>query len=269
VWGCSPLRMSQADLLRRLKIERTVAPQAMDLFHQIRITGNQATHGNVGDHSQALTTLKVARQLAIWFHKSFGKQPDFKAGRFVPPPEPEDATASLRGELEQLRTQVAEHQTAAERARSEAEAAAQKAPAQEKADALRRAEEAAKTIDLDEREPEKAPRKPRGGRRRSEPPGSSWHRRPRPPNSLSRNSWRLFRRRRHGRLSTGSSKNAAGPSIAKRSVMRPEPAPPGARPWLSPNGRRRAVRRIMPFSSGLNSSVSSRRNVGRRTFQRL
>jgi type I restriction enzyme R subunit len=185
----------QADLLRRLKAERTVPPQAMDLFHQIRIAGNQATHGGAGDHSQALTTLKIARQLAIWFHKSFGKQPDFKAGPFVPPPEPEDATASLRGELEELRTQLAEHQSAAERARSEAEAAtraretaeesarreaaeratweqlaqeaehaklalaeqlaalqaaAQTTPAREKADALRRADEAAKAIDLDE-----------------------------------------------------------------------------------------------------------------------
>jgi type I restriction enzyme R subunit len=185
----------QADLLRRLKVERAVPLQAIDLFHQIRIAGNQATHGYAGDHSLALTTLKVARQLAIWFHKSFGKQPDFKAGPFAPPSEPEDATASLRGELEELRTQLAEHQTAAERARSEAEAAtraretaeesarreaaeratweqlaqeaensklalaeqlaalqaaAQTTPAREKADALRRAEEAANAIDLDE-----------------------------------------------------------------------------------------------------------------------
>jgi type I restriction enzyme, R subunit len=185
----------QADLLRRLKAERAVPPQAMDLFHQIRIVGNQATHGHAGDHSQALTTLKIARQLAIWFHKSFGKQPDFKAGPFVPPPEPEDATASLRGEIEHLRTQLAEHQSVAELVRSEAEAAtraresaeesarreaaeratweqlaqeaenaklaladelaalqaaAEKTPAREKADTIRRAEDAAKTIDLDE-----------------------------------------------------------------------------------------------------------------------
>jgi uncharacterized protein DUF4145 len=53
----------QADLLRRLKAERAVPPQAMDLFHQIRISGNQATHGHIGDHNQALTTLKVARHL--------------------------------------------------------------------------------------------------------------------------------------------------------------------------------------------------------------
>ena len=41
----------QADLLRRLRAERAVAPAAMDLFHQIRIAGNQATHAHVDDHS--------------------------------------------------------------------------------------------------------------------------------------------------------------------------------------------------------------------------
>jgi type I restriction enzyme, R subunit len=36
----------QSDLLRRLKAERAVPPQAMDLFHQVRIAGNQATHAH-------------------------------------------------------------------------------------------------------------------------------------------------------------------------------------------------------------------------------
>src|SRR3954447_2863130 len=44
----------QSDLLRRLRAERAVPPPAMDLFHQIRIAGNQATHARAGDHAQAL-----------------------------------------------------------------------------------------------------------------------------------------------------------------------------------------------------------------------
>ena len=185
----------QSDLLRRLRAERTVPPPAMDLFHQIRVAGNQATHARAGDHAQALTTLKVARELAVWFHRSFGNQPAFKAGPFVPPQEPEDATAPLREELERLRAELAKQQSAAERAGAAADeakraresaeesaqreaadrvaweqlaqeaedaklaltrelsavqAAAQKAPAQEKAATLRRADEAASAIDLDE-----------------------------------------------------------------------------------------------------------------------
>ena len=101
----------QSDLLRRLRAERAVPPPAMDLFHQIRIAGNQATHARAGDHAQALITLKVARELAVWFHRSFGNQPALKAGPFVPPPEPEDATAPLREELERLRADLAKQRS--------------------------------------------------------------------------------------------------------------------------------------------------------------
>ena len=104
----------QSDLLRRLKAERAVPPQAMELFHQIRVAGNLAAHARAGDHSPALTTLKIARQLGVWFHRTFGKQPGFKPGPFAPPPEPIDAAALLREELDRLRAELAQRQSAAE-----------------------------------------------------------------------------------------------------------------------------------------------------------
>jgi type I restriction enzyme R subunit len=55
----------QSDLLRRLKFERVLPTEVADLFHQIRISGNAATHAFGGDHAHALTTLKIARQLGI------------------------------------------------------------------------------------------------------------------------------------------------------------------------------------------------------------
>jgi type I restriction enzyme R subunit len=113
----------QADLLRRLKADRIVPREAMDLFHQIRIAGNQATHSHVEDHGQALSTLKIARQLAIWFHRSFGGARHFAPGPFMPPPSPQEAAQPLRDELERLKTELAASQSAAERARAEAEAA--------------------------------------------------------------------------------------------------------------------------------------------------
>ena len=67
------------------------------------------------------TALKFARQLGIWFHRTYGKQPRFKAGPFVPPPEPVDATAALTEEIAALRRKVAESEDAAARARREAE----------------------------------------------------------------------------------------------------------------------------------------------------
>src|SRR5690242_21204218 len=46
----------QADLLRRLNFERIVPREVGDLFHQLRVAGNRATHSYVGDHAEASTT---------------------------------------------------------------------------------------------------------------------------------------------------------------------------------------------------------------------
>ena len=74
-----------------------------------------------GNHSEALTGLKLARQLGLLFYRTYAKQPKFKAGPFVPPPEPVAATAALHAEIEALRRQVIESEDAASRARREAE----------------------------------------------------------------------------------------------------------------------------------------------------
>lgn len=96
---------TQADLLRRLKSERAVPKEVVELFHQLRTVGNRATHENAGDHSDALANLKIARQLAIWFHRTFGADAKFNPGPFVPPPDPNEATQYLRDELDRLRTE--------------------------------------------------------------------------------------------------------------------------------------------------------------------
>src|SRR4051794_19753548 len=69
----------QADLLRRLNLERITTRQVGELFYQLRVTGNRATHDLAGTHDEALTGLKVARQLGIWFHRTFGQAAGFKA----------------------------------------------------------------------------------------------------------------------------------------------------------------------------------------------
>lgn len=111
----------QADLLRRLKAERAVPPPVLDLFHQVRIAGNRATHDAADDHGLALTSLKITHQLAVWFHRSFGRQEKFNPGPFVPPSAPEDGAASLREELAQLRSALEATRSDAERIRRAAE----------------------------------------------------------------------------------------------------------------------------------------------------
>ncbi|WP_145691114.1 type I restriction-modification system endonuclease [Azospirillum brasilense] len=111
----------QAELLRRLKADQLIPREVADLFHQIRLVGNQANHVRSGTHGQALTALKVARELGIWFHRSFGRQQSFKPGPLVPPPDPAAATTQLHEELERLKQALLESQSAAERARFEVE----------------------------------------------------------------------------------------------------------------------------------------------------
>ncbi|MDE3796449.1 type I restriction-modification system endonuclease [Sinorhizobium meliloti] len=109
------------ETLRRLSYDRIIPKEVADVFHTLRKTGNVAVHEAKGNHANALTSLKFARSLGIWFHRTYGKQPAFNPGAFVPPPEPIDATASLRQEIEALRRKVAETEDAATAARREAE----------------------------------------------------------------------------------------------------------------------------------------------------
>lgn len=132
-----------ADLLRRLKAERILPREASDLFHQLRVSGNQAAHGNRDDHAGALTALKIARQLGIWFHTTFGNDRSFRPGAFIPPSSPHDASAELRAEIERLTVSLRESQTAADRARAEAE---QHARERESAQEAARREAAEKTL---------------------------------------------------------------------------------------------------------------------------
>jgi type I restriction enzyme R subunit len=113
---------AQADLLRRLKFERVLPREAGDLFHHLRLVGNKATHDNEGDHPQALTALKIARELGVWFHRAFGGAGKaFSPGPFVPPADPSAATKELTVELSRLRAELDNQRTEADRARIVAE----------------------------------------------------------------------------------------------------------------------------------------------------
>lgn len=112
---------AQADLLRRLKFDRVIPREVADLFHHLRTVGNKATHENDGKHDDALTALKVGRELGVWFHRTFGTGKVFKPGPFVPPADPAAATKALSEELARLRTEVDSHKSAAEKARGAAE----------------------------------------------------------------------------------------------------------------------------------------------------
>ena len=98
---------TQSDLLWKLNREMRLDPQIRDLFHTLRIEGNKATHQFHTQHRGAMDGLKIARALAVWYHRSFGKQgASFKPGSFSPPKDPSDQLRSLRSQIEQLKGQL-------------------------------------------------------------------------------------------------------------------------------------------------------------------
>lgn len=113
----------QVELLRHLRTEGITPGEVAELFRQLRLAGNVATHTFADDHAEALSTLKIARQLGIWFHRTFA-DPRFASGPFVPPPDPAAATQALHDELDRLRQVLDDARSDAEKARVVADEAA-------------------------------------------------------------------------------------------------------------------------------------------------
>lgn len=111
---------AQVDLLRRLRGEGIIDFEVLDLFHALRKAGNQAVHESVGTQRDALHGLRIAWKLGIWFQRAF-KDRSFKAGPFVPPPDPREAERALAAELAQLRQAIAEHEAREAHLRATAE----------------------------------------------------------------------------------------------------------------------------------------------------
>ena len=120
--GLDP-RASFEDVLRRLRDHGLLPREVGELFHYLRRTGNLAIHENKGSVGDALTSLKIASQVAAWFRRTFLGNPGFRPGPFRPPTPPIDVTAQLRAEIEQLRQAVREQGSAAQRAVREIEEA--------------------------------------------------------------------------------------------------------------------------------------------------
>lgn len=122
----------QIDLLRRLRDRGLLKGDVDRLFHELRRTGNEATHTHFDDQRTALSNLKYARQLGIWFHRVFTRNPSFTPSPFVPPSDPAVETEALKQELAKLRSELQASQTTAQLAQIAAEQEAQqRASAQE------------------------------------------------------------------------------------------------------------------------------------------
>ena len=76
----------QADLLADIRRRQLVDGEVVSMLHMLRTHGNAGVHSPSIDIRDAANALRIARQLAIWFHRAF-RSPGahFKPGSFVPP----------------------------------------------------------------------------------------------------------------------------------------------------------------------------------------
>lgn len=109
--------------LRVLKARAILPRQVADMFYHLKQAGNAAAHEDRGTASDALLGLKIARSAAVWFYQTYGNAPDFRAGPFVPPATPADATTALQEEIAALRKAVSASNDAEAKARMRAQEA--------------------------------------------------------------------------------------------------------------------------------------------------
>ena len=121
-------QMSFDDVLRALRTRSILQREVAELFYHLKRAGNAAAHEDQGTARDALTALKIARAIGVWFHQAYNNAPAFRPGPFVPPVSSADADAALRQEIATLRHAVASSADAQAKARlaaQEAEAARQ------------------------------------------------------------------------------------------------------------------------------------------------
>ncbi|GEO85793.1 MULTISPECIES: type I restriction-modification system endonuclease [Alphaproteobacteria] len=133
-------RETTNDLLRRLATQQVLPREVADIFHAVRKSGNDATHNLAGSPAEALAALKFCRALGVWYRRTYGRDPNFKPGPFVPPRASANVDQATQLELVALRAQVRE---------AEENLAAAHASAEELAKARAAAEELARQASAD------------------------------------------------------------------------------------------------------------------------
>lgn len=102
-------------LLSTLREQRILPKTVFEFFDLLRFRGNIAVHNAIGDRQTALRALISAREISLWFHRTF-KDPGFSDGAFRPPSNPKDIEEGLRKELEDLREEAAVYRKESEEA---------------------------------------------------------------------------------------------------------------------------------------------------------
>ena len=101
----------QRSLIDDLYRRRALPPEIKNLFHEIRMEGNQANHEMQGEQGKAITMLRFVRKISVWYFRTHHNS-NIKIGPFSPPIATPDTDSDSKAEIERLKT-LYEQETAA------------------------------------------------------------------------------------------------------------------------------------------------------------
>ncbi|MDT9500348.1 type I restriction-modification system endonuclease [Capnocytophaga canimorsus] len=100
-----PTEHNQATKINTLKKEGIIEPIIVDLFHQLRLKGNDAVHSVYASQKSAETLLRMAYQLARWFALAYGEGTKGHS-EFVLPEKHSISVEDLKAEKEAQEKQI-------------------------------------------------------------------------------------------------------------------------------------------------------------------
>lgn len=94
-------------LIASLKTRIDVDEKVIRLLHHLRKSGNEAVHEYKHDQVAAGKALRSAREVCIWYYRTFcSPQPGFKPGPFMPPRDRKQEEVDLRAEIARLEAEL-------------------------------------------------------------------------------------------------------------------------------------------------------------------
>lgn len=94
--------LTQVDRINRLKADGLLPRSMADMLHFIRKKGNEANHSLHDNASDALTCIKFAQSVSLWYVRVFHADAADLPDRFLPPKAPDDPTPELKQQIDEL-----------------------------------------------------------------------------------------------------------------------------------------------------------------------
>ncbi len=94
------------EILQYLDNSPLINSEVVDKFHQIRVTGNEATHKLEDGSGIASRNLRLAWELGVWFHFKFMGNDELQATHFILPKDVEEEKQELLDEINELQERL-------------------------------------------------------------------------------------------------------------------------------------------------------------------